>query len=143
MSSADVLQTYFAETMSGDMTAVDRHFVASPDYVLIAEDNPASKELLPWTGRQTDRQGIKRAYAMLLDALEVTNVTPGATVIDGEHVPIHGTFRYRARATNKTVNSAWAVHAVVRGDRIAEYRFYEDSYAVAAALRPSTPNSAA
>jgi len=137
MSPAEVLQTYFAETMSGDMTAVDRHFVAAPDYVLIAEDNPELRRLLPWVGRQTDREGIKHAYQMLLDALEVTEATPGGVVADGDHVAVHGTFRYRSRATDKTVTSAWAVHAVVREDRIAEYRFYEDSYAVATALRPS------
>jgi len=136
MSPAEVLQTYFAETMSGDMTAVDRHFVAAPDYVLIAEDTEL-RQLLPWVGRQTDREGIKHAYQMLLDALEVTEATPGAIVADGDHVAAHGTFRYRTRETNKPVTSAWAVHAVVREDCIAEYRFYEDSYAVATALRPS------
>jgi hypothetical protein len=58
----------------------------------------------PWAGRQNDRAGIKRAYAMLLEALDVTGVTPGAVVVDGEHVAVHGSFRYRALATEITSN---------------------------------------
>lgn len=139
MGPADVLQSYFAETMGGDMTAVDRHFAESPEYVLIAEDDPKLRTLLPWVGRQTDREGIKRAYRMLLEALEVIDARPGAVVEQGEHVVVHGTFRYRARTTNKTADSAWAVHAIVRDSRIVEYRFYENSHAVAEALRPGEP----
>lgn len=61
MGPADVLQSYFAETMGGDMTAVDRHFAESPECVLIVEDDRELRKRLLWVGRQTDREGIKRA----------------------------------------------------------------------------------
>lgn len=134
MNPAETLEAYFAETMSGDLSAVDRYFHPSPDYVLIAETNASLRSRMPWVGRQTDRDGIKRAYGALLDALEVCAVSPGATLVQGEDVAVFGSFSYRARATGMTTDSLWAVHAVVSGDLIVKYQFIEDSQAVASIL---------
>lgn len=137
MDAPEVLQRYFAETTGGDLSAVDRYFAESPDYVLIAEDDQELAKLVPWAGRQTDRAGIKQAYGRLLESLEILEAHPGVTSTDGQHVSVDGVFRYRARATGKVTTSAWAAHATIQDDRIVRYRFYEDSYAVAAALRPN------
>jgi ketosteroid isomerase-like protein len=136
MDAAEVLQRYFAETIGGDLDAVDRYFVVAPDYVLITEDDHELGKLIPWAGRQTDRAGIKHAYGSLLQSLEVLEARPGVMSTDREHVSVDGVFRYRARATGKEVTSAWAAHATIQDGRIARYRFYENSYAVAAALQP-------
>lgn len=134
MSAAHVLQSYFAETMGGDLSAVDRCFAETPDYVLVAEHNSALREILPWVGRQTDRKGIKAAYAALLAELEVLDATQDAVVEAGEHVAVFGTFRYRARSTGRIVDTPWSTHAAVRDGAIVSYRFHEDSHAVAAAV---------
>jgi ketosteroid isomerase-like protein len=136
MSAAQVLQSYFTETMGGDLSAVDRYFADQPDYVLVAKRNHALTEVLPWTGRQTDRAGIKAAYGKLLAEFEVLDATQDAVIEAGEHVAVFGTFRYRARSTGRVVDSAWAVHAAVRDGAIVSYRFHEDSHAVAAAVAP-------
>lgn len=134
MGAAQVLQRYFAETMAGDLSAVDRYFAEAPDYVLVAEHNDALRETLPWVGRQTDRAGIKAAYGALLAELEVLDATQDAVVEDGERVAAFGTFRYRARSTGRVIDTGWSAHAAVRDDTIVSLRFYEDSHAVATAV---------
>lgn len=134
MSAACVLQSYFAETMGGDLSAVDRYFSEAPDYVLVAEHNRTLSEVLPWVGRQTDREGIKWAYAALLAELEVLEATQDFVVESGEQVAVFGTFRYRARSTGRVADTAWSIHAAVHDGAIVSYRFHEDSHAVAAAV---------
>lgn len=133
-SPSEVLQAYFAETMQGDLTAVDRYFTEQPDYVLISPTNPELASILPWVGAQPDRESIKSAYGKLLSELAVVGSTPGATFEAGENVFVSGSFRYEARATGKVVESDWAVHATVRDGRIHSFHFYEDSHAVASAF---------
>ena len=131
VDAAEVVQQYFARTMRGDLEAVEEYFAESPDYVLLAEGDPELATIVPWAGRQADREGIKRAYGMLLETLEVVDSRPGVMMSDGEHVSADGVFVYRVRPTGAVVTSAWAAHATVRGGRIVRFRFYEDSYAVA------------
>jgi hypothetical protein len=135
MTPADTLQRYFAETMTGDLDAVARFFPEPADYVLIADDDPPLNAVMPWVGRWRSHAEIKRAYEALLDALEVLEARPGHVVEQDERVAVDGVFRYRARATDRIAESAWAAHARVRGDQIVEYRFYENAFAVARALR--------
>lgn len=131
----EVLKAYFAETMQGDLTAIDRYFVDDPQYVLIAPSNPELAAILPCVGAQSSREGIKRAYGMLLSELNVIGATEDVVFDAGEHVVVCGTFTYEAKPTGRTVNSDWAVHATVRDGLIQTFHFYEDSYAVASAFR--------
>lgn len=132
---AEVLVAYFEETMQGDLTAVDRYFAEDPQYVLIAPANDELAEILPWVGARSDRDGIKRAYGMLLSECDVIGATQDVLFDAGEHVVVCGTFEYRARATGRVVSSDWAVHATVRAGLIRTFHFYEDSYALASAFR--------
>lgn len=130
-TAAEVLQQYFSRTMRGDMEAVDQYFTQSPDYVLLSDEDAELQRILPWAGRQVDREGIKRAYGMLLETLEVVDSHPGVLMSSGEHVSVDGVFVYRVQPTGAVVTSPWAAHATVRDGRIVRFRFYEDSYAVA------------
>ena len=130
-TAAETLQQYFSRTMRGDMEAVDQYFTESPDYVLLSDDDPELRRILPWAGRQVDREGIKRAYGALLETLEVVDSRPGVMMSSGEHVSVDGVFVYRVRPTGAVVTSPWAVHATVQDGRIVRFHFYEDSYAVA------------
>ena len=136
-TASEVLGAYFQETMSGDLTAVDRYFAEEPDYVMICRTNSELAAILPWVGAQTDREGIKQAYGRLLAELEVLDASQEVVFDSPRQVAIEGRFTYRARSTGAVVDSDWSVFATVGAGGIEVFRYYEDSYAVASAFRVS------
>lgn len=91
-------------------------------------------------GLYGEYQGLSGLKEMLgkLGALFATESFQVERVLgDQSHAVAEGHFVHRVRATGRPFSSAWALSCTVAGNKITEYRFYEDSAAYEKAAMPA------
>lgn len=128
MSKA-VLADYYAALRDGDYDRLEQ--LVTPDVCVQYYGPPG---LLPWVGRHDGFAGYKTFLDMVRAALEIVEVTPEATLEDGEWVVMLGRGLWRARASGREVQVNMTNAFRFRDGRIAEYRIYTDTAAFAALL---------
>ncbi len=96
---------------------------------------PGDDGVLPWIGQRSGRQAVvdfiasTRAMTELL-ALEVKDV-----MASDARAVIVGELASRIRATEKVVETAFAIILTISGGRIMRFQMLEDSFAVSLAAR--------
>ena len=128
MSKA-VLDRYYAALRDGDFVTLETLLTSD---VCVQYFGPAG--LLPWVGRHDGFDGYKRFLGLVRAALEIVEVTPEATVAEGEWIVMLGRGLWRARATGREVRVNMTNAFRFKDGLIAEYRVYTDTAAFAALL---------
>lgn len=128
MSKA-VLDRYYAALRDGDFATLETLLTA--DVCVQYSGQPG---VLPWAGRHDGFDGYKRFLSMVRAALEIVEVTPEATVAEGEWIVMMGRGLWRARSSGREVRVNMTNAFRFRDGLIAEYRIYTDTAAFAALL---------
>jgi uncharacterized protein len=138
-SNAEIVRQFFDAIYAEDY---DRAFAdyADPAYrfVVGSAANPELQAAIPWAGRTLQgKTGYLELVGLLFGEFEpISFETDGYAEAD-DQVFVEGHFRFRHRRTGKFADSDWLARFEMKDGRIAGGRFYENTYAVAAARTDS------
>ena len=93
--------------------------------------------IIPWAKTRHTREEVAEFFAALSGALEVQQFEPRTYVAQGDKVVALGYFRARSKSTGRTFEEHWAMEWTFQDGKVTAYRAYDDTAAMAAALRPS------
>ena len=97
---------------------------------------PGDPDIVPWAGRRA----VEHIPQFFLTIGALTNrelFEVQRIVVDGPNAVLIGRARVVVRATNKVIDTPFAIDIVVDAEgRISRYYMFEDSLAVARALEP-------
>lgn len=94
---------------------------------------PAS-EVIPWAGTFTGPEEVGRFFAALLEHSEPETFEPLHFIASEDRVVVLGRERFRVKSTGRTWACEWAHAFTVRAGKIATFREYTDTAAMASAL---------
>jgi ketosteroid isomerase-like protein len=123
-ASTDTLKQFFAAFGKGDVEGVVGSFDPSATIVAVRAGVRDGKELY---GSYSGTLGAREFVANLGRTFDTQAFSVDALAADGELAFARGSFMHRVKATGKPFSSDWALMCVVRGRKIVEYRFFEDS----------------
>lgn len=124
----EVVQRFYAAFGKGDREAMAA--LLSPTIAWSVAGPP----VIPWAGDAVGPSAVLDAIERWIFAIEMQGGTREPAIVDGEHVVVRGTGRYRVRATDRVVDDRWLhVWCVVDGQIVA-FTEYSDTAAAAAAF---------
>lgn len=92
---------------------------------------------LPLAGTYRGHDGVAKFFQKLSEETEILDFQPREFVADGDRVLVVGSERAKVRATNRTVELGWIMSFTVRGGKLAIFREYTDTKALADAYESS------
>lgn len=90
---------------------------------------------IPYAGKRRGRDGAAEFFRLLGEADETLAFEPREFFANGDKVVVLGSFQGRARSTGKMIEQDWVQVFTVRNGKIAAFREFYDSAAIAAAYR--------
>ena len=128
-SNIALVQDAYAAFGAGDLPKLLG--LLTPD---VAWEFPASS-VIPWAGTFTGPGEVSRFFSALLEHSEPQAFEPLHFLASEDRVVVLGRERFGVRSTGKTWASEWAHAFVVRDGKIAAFREYTDTAAMALALQ--------
>jgi ketosteroid isomerase-like protein len=86
---------------------------------------------LPLAGTYRGRDGVANFFQKLAADADILEFQTREFVADGDHVLVIGWERAKVKATNRTVELDWVMSFAVRNGKVATYRQYTDTKALA------------
>lgn len=90
---------------------------------------------VPWAGRRTGRAGVAGFVSQMRELTKPLAFDVHRLVVEEDTVVALGQLATQVNASGRVIESAFAAHIVVRHGLIETYRFFEDTWAVAQAMR--------
>jgi ketosteroid isomerase-like protein len=140
-TGAQIVADFFAAFGRRDLDAVKDFFTEDAIYTVIGDPSanvpldPESQMAIPWIGTYRGPAGAYQFISHLQRNIDVVGFGPQDVVDGGETIAIFGSFSYRAKSTGRQFDSDYAIRIKLRDGKFAEYSFFENTYAVAAAFR--------
>jgi ketosteroid isomerase-like protein len=130
LTTRGIVERYFALARSAAPEVLAELFSETADF-----DIPGDGAGVPWVGRREGRAGIAAFISAIRrgtrsDIFRVDNI-----LVEGDTAVVIGYFRTWAVATNRLMESDFAIIISVADGLIRRFRLLEDSYAVSQALR--------
>ncbi|HET6145590.1 MAG TPA: nuclear transport factor 2 family protein [Candidatus Acidoferrales bacterium] len=88
----------------------------------------------PLKGSYRGQEGVASFFQKLGEQTEILDFQPREFVADGERVLVIGWERVKVRATGRAVDLDWVMAFTVRDGKVAAYRQYTDTKAIADAF---------
>ncbi len=88
-------------------------------------------EGLPLAGTYRGRDGVANFFQKLTQEAEVLDFQPREFVADGDRVLVVGWERMKVKATGRGAESDWVMAFTIRNGKIATFREYADTKAIA------------
>lgn len=129
-----VVQQFFNGFMTGNMQAVFDSFDPAVEYTVNTR-NTVTREAIPWSTTFHGVAEVQAFFGRLMANFEVLGFEVSQILAEGAEAAAFGHFRYRAKPTGLECETDWCARFTVRGGRILNYQFFEDSYAIARAFR--------
>ncbi len=85
---------------------------------------------VPTVGKFHGKEQVRRWLEIFTENFKPLTIQFDKYFENGDDVVALGSFTHLALPTNKEVSSEFAAHLIVRGNKVAVYRFFEDSYAL-------------
>lgn len=98
-------------------------------------DMPGAVHLVSWIGPRKGREGVAAFFRELRENIEPLSFSITSILTEGEKAATFGNLRSRVKRTGKVIETRFATEFTVHDGKIVTYRFFEDSYAVAEAVR--------
>jgi ketosteroid isomerase-like protein len=89
---------------------------------------------IPYAGTYRGRGEVARFLAALDAELDYEQWEPQEFIAQGDTVAVVGEERWRAKRTGKAVDNPWVLVLTLRDGKVARFRNFEDTAAVAAAF---------
>ena len=90
---------------------------------------------IPWAGTFRGHEGVGQFFGTLAQTAHLEALEPRNFFAQGDKVVVLGHERLRIKSTNRSYESHWAHWFTVGGGKIAEFREYTDTAAIAGGLR--------
>ncbi len=132
MTAPTIVQTFLGHIFAGEMdralgmVAADARFIST---------NPTANPANPLHGTFVGVEGAKAFFSGFVDLLEPGDFQITASFGDASHAAFYGTLRHKVRRTSRDFVSDWALICEIKDGRIGLYHFYEDTEALANAMR--------
>lgn len=94
----------------------------------------AAPAVVPYAGTRHGREGAAQFLEALAVSVEFETFEPREFIASGDHVAVVGFERGRVRATREAFDNDWVLLFTVRDGKIARFRSYEDTHALARAF---------
>jgi ketosteroid isomerase-like protein len=91
---------------------------------------------VPWGRSRSTKEDVTSFFRELAEAVEVLGFEVHDYVAQGDKVVALGVFKGRSKETGKEFEEPWAMAWTFKDGKVVDYRAYEDTAAVASALRP-------
>src|SRR5687768_10951564 len=95
---------------------------------------PGPPDVIPYAGSRTVHEQVEGYFEAFGGAVEVGEFEPMNFFAEEDMVVVLGHYAFRVKSTDKTVDTDWVHAFTLRDGKIARFRGYEDSAAVAAAF---------
>lgn len=102
---------------------------------------PGAPEQIPYAGRRRGRGEVGEFFARLSESEEITHFEPQEFIAQGERVVVLGNYRGRTRRAGRDYDLDWLHVFTVRGGRVASFREYVDTAALAEAHRAAAQSA--
>jgi len=102
---------------------------------------PGAVDIVPWIGRRYGRSGVVNFIQELRSYTEPIKFDIRSIVVEGHQGIALGELETLVKSTGKIIKSEFAFEFSVQGGLITRYRIFEDSFAVAKAIRQSEINA--
>ena len=113
---------------------------------MLSEDidwwTPGTPGQIPYAGRLRGRDAVKGFFGRLAETEEITHFEPGEFIAQGDKVVVTGNYRGRTRPAGRDYDLDWLHVFTVRDGRIAAFREYVDTAALAEAHRGAAGQTA-
>ncbi len=96
---------------------------------------PGDDGVLPWIGRRTGRPAVVDFITSIRTLTEPLTFDVADILANDTRVVIVGELATRIKATDKVVETDFAIILTTSGDRITRFQMLEDSFAVSRAAR--------
>jgi uncharacterized protein len=97
----------------------------------------AGPPTIPWAKTRHTHEEVGEFFEVLGRTLEFQQFEPRTYVAQGDKVVALGYFRARSKSTGRSFEEHWAMEWTFQDGKVTGYRAYDDTAAIAAALRPS------
>ena len=108
--------------------------LTSPEAVFVST-NPRSNSTNPMHGTFIGHEGAKAFFGGFADILEPGDFEVTDAFGDETHAALYGTLKHTVRATGKPFISDWALITQFEDGKLTLYHFFEDTEALAEAMR--------
>ena len=123
------IQELFAAFGRGDVAAVMDSLAEDVEWWT------AGPAAIPFAGSRRGPEQVGEFFAALAGSMEHEAFEPREFVAQGDTVIVVGHERVRVRATGRVVENPWVMVFTLRYGRVARYRAFEDTHAMAEAFR--------
>ncbi|QLH38067.1 MAG: nuclear transport factor 2 family protein [Defluviicoccus sp.] len=96
---------------------------------------PGDIGVLPWIGHRTGRSAVAHFIASTRAMTELLTFDVEEVLASDARAVIVGELASRIKATDKVVETAFAIVLTISGDRVIRFQMLEDSFAVSLAAR--------
>lgn len=127
-ANLQAVRTVFDCFGRGDVAGV---LAVVADDVVWRLDGAAS---VPYSGERRGHEGVADFLQKLGGSVEFEYFEPQEFIAGGDKVVVTGTERGRLRSNGRTFTNDWAMVFTLRAGKVAGFRCYEDTGAVAAAF---------
>lgn len=123
-SSRETLERFIAAFGRGDARGVVDCFDPSATITAVRTAERKSGELF---GSYRGTTGAEELLATLGRTFDTKAFEVHTLIADGETAVARGSFTHELKTTGKLYSSDWVLTCVIRGGKIVDYRFFEDS----------------
>lgn len=100
-------------------------------------DIPGDSETVPWLGKRNTPEAVTEFFVHMGNHVDRKAFDIDRIVVEGQDAVVLGRAAVVVRATQKLMDTQFAVHLVVDEDaRISRFVMFEDSWHVSACMRP-------
>ena len=89
---------------------------------------------LPLAGTYRGSEGVANFFQKLAAEADILDFQPREFIADGDRVLVVGWERSKVKATNRIIETDWVMSFTVRNGKVAGYRQYTDTKAIADAF---------
>lgn len=104
---------------------------------LLSEDvewTIAGPDAVPYAGERRGREGVAEFLQAIGGAVEMERFEPQEFIAQGDKVAVVGFERARVRSNGRAFDNPWVLLFTVRDGKVARFRSYEDTHAMAQAF---------
>ena len=125
-----LVQSLYAAFAHGDMETLLGALAEDIEWVF-----PGPRDAIRFAGNHRGLPEVIAFFVALNEELEFEKLEPREFIAERDKVVVTGGSRIKGKRTGRAADNEWVAVITVRGGRIARYQVYEDTDALAAALR--------
>jgi len=125
-----LVQSLYAAFGRGDMETLIAALADDIEWI-----SPGPSDAIAFAGHRRGVPEVMQFFAALNGALEFEKFEPQEFIAQGDKVVVIGVSRVRGRGTGRSTDNDWVAVITLRNGKVIRYRLYEDTIALAAALR--------